>query len=58
MAPSAGRGGGGKGVKIAKDSVTYVTSGLVDRNKGTVLSYLHKAIKALPAANVDVMTSD
>jgi len=40
-------GGGSKGVKIAKDSVTYVTSGLVDRNKGTVLSYLHKAIKAL-----------
>lgn len=34
-------------VKIAKDSVTYCTSGLVDRNKGTVLSYLHKAIKAL-----------
>ena len=34
-------------VKIAKDSVTYVTSGLVDRNKGKVLSYLHKAIKAL-----------
>ncbi len=39
--------GGTKGVKIAKDSITYVTSGLVDRNKGTVLSYLHKAIKAL-----------
>jgi len=41
---------GGKGqktLKIAKDSVTYCTSGLVDRNKGTVLSYLHKAIKAL-----------
>ena len=34
-------------VKIAKDAVTYVTSGLVDRNKQTVLSYLHKAIKAL-----------
>jgi hypothetical protein len=34
-------------VKIAKDSVTYCTSGLVDRNKGTVLSYLHKAIKPL-----------
>ena len=34
-------------VKIAKDSVTYCTSGLVDRNQGTVLSYLHKAIKAL-----------
>jgi len=40
-------GGGTKGVKIAKDSITYVTSGLVDRNKGLVLSYLHKAIKAL-----------
>ena len=40
-------GGGQRSVKIAKDSVTYVTSGLVDRNKGTVLSYLHKAIKAL-----------
>ena len=34
-------------VKIAKDSITYCSSGLVDRNKGTVLSYLHKAIKAL-----------
>ena len=34
-------------VKIAKDSITYCTSGLVDRTKGTVLSYLHKAIKAL-----------
>jgi len=41
-------GTGQKGaVKIAKDSVTYCSSGLVDRNKGTVLSYLHKAIKAL-----------
>ena len=38
---------GKQGVKIAKDSITYCTSGLVDRNKGTVLSYLHKAIKAL-----------
>jgi len=34
-------------VKIAKDAITYCTSGLVDRNKQTVLSYLHKAIKAL-----------
>jgi hypothetical protein len=34
-------------IKIAKDSITYCSSGLVDRNKGTVLSYLHKAIKAL-----------
>jgi len=40
--------GAGKGsVKIAKDSIAYCSSGLVDRNKGTVLSYLHKAIKAL-----------
>ena len=39
--------GGSKGVKIAKDSITYCTSGLVDRNKGVVLSYLHKAIKSL-----------
>ena len=38
----------GKGTtKIAKDSITYCTSGLVDRNKNRVLSYLHKAIKAL-----------
>ena len=34
-------------IKIAKDSITYVTSGLFDRNKGPCLSYLHKAIKAL-----------
>ena len=43
----SGAGGKTKGVKIAKDSITYCSSGLVDRNKGTVLSYLHKAIKAL-----------
>lgn len=40
-------GGSKKGVKITKDAVAYCNSGLVDRNKGTVLSYLHKAIKAL-----------
>jgi hypothetical protein len=40
-------GGSKKGVKIAKDTITYCTSGLVDRNKGTILSYLHKAIKSL-----------
>lgn len=34
-------------VKIAKDAIAFCTSGLVDRNKHTVLSYLHKAIKAL-----------
>jgi len=36
-----------KGVRFSKDSITYCTSGLVDRNKGSTLSYLHKAIKAL-----------
>jgi len=45
---SSGSGNGAKGqIKIAKDSVCHVTSGLFDRNKGTCLSYLHKAIKAL-----------
>ena len=39
--------GGSQGIKIAKDSITYCTSGLVDRNKGSTLSYLHKAIKSL-----------
>jgi hypothetical protein len=34
-------------IQISKDSITFVTSGLVDRNKNTVLSYLHKGIKAL-----------
>ena len=44
---SPGSLGGDKGIKMAKDSITYVTSGLVDRNKGITLSYLHKAIKSL-----------
>ena len=39
--------GGMGGIKMTKDSVAYTTSGLVDRNKGSVLSYLHKAIKSL-----------
>ena len=34
-------------IKIAKDSIAFCTSGLVDRNRNTVLSYLHKGIKAL-----------
>ena len=37
----------GKGIKIAKDAITYCSSGLVDRNKHIGLSYLHKAIKGL-----------
>jgi len=36
-----------RGIRIAKDSIAYCTSGLVDRNKGTTLSYIHKSIKAL-----------
>ena len=39
--------GGSGGIKFTKDSITYCTSGLVDRNKGSTLSYLHKAIKSL-----------
>ena len=40
-------GGSNSGIRMTKDSVTYCTSGLVDRNKGSTLSYLHKAIKSL-----------
>jgi hypothetical protein len=40
-------GGSSQGIKMSRDSVTYCTSGLVDRNKGSTLSYLHKAIKSL-----------
>jgi hypothetical protein len=39
--------GASQGIKIAKDAITYCTSGLVDRNKGNTLSYLHKSIKSL-----------
>ena len=39
--------GASQGIKLAKDAVTYCTSGLVDRNKGNTLSYLHKAIKSI-----------
>ena len=38
-------GGTQEGIKIAPDSVTYCPSGLIDQNRGHVLSYLHKAIK-------------
>ena len=40
-------GSKGASIKIAKDSIAMCTSGLVDRNKNRVLSYLHKAIKGL-----------
>ena len=51
--PKAGMGGNpmqsnaSQGVKMTKDSIAYCTSGLVDRNRGSTLSYLHKAIKSL-----------
>lgn len=35
------------GLRIAKDSICHITSGLMDVNNTTVLSYLHKAIKPL-----------
>ena len=35
------------GVRIAKDSIVRVTSGLTNENNTLVLSYLHKAIKPL-----------
>ena len=34
-------------IKIARDAVTYVSSGLVDANTGQVMSYLNKATKSL-----------
>jgi len=43
--PKGLHSGASEGIKISPDSITYVPSGLVDQNKGHVLSYLHKAIK-------------
>ena len=40
-------GNAAKGIRLTRDSITYCTSGLVDRNKGSTLSWLHKAIKPL-----------
>ena len=37
--------GTSEGIKITADSITYCPSGLIDMTKGTVLSYLNKAIK-------------
>ncbi len=45
--PAAMGGANSQGIKFSRDSIAYCTSGLVDRNKGSTLSYLHKAIKAL-----------
>ncbi len=35
------------GIKISPESISYVTSGLIDRNTNMPLSYLHKAIRPL-----------
>ena len=35
------------GIKISKDSIVHVTSGLTDANDTMVLSYIHKGIKPL-----------
>ncbi len=35
------------GIRIAKDAITYCTSGIMDTNRNIVLSYLHKGIKVL-----------
>lgn len=42
-----GAGSPALGAKISKDSIVYVTSGLMDAKRIMVLSYLHKAIKPL-----------
>jgi|TARA_B110000503_G_scaffold106294_1_gene158705 hypothetical protein len=38
-------GGTTSGIRITSDSITYTPSGLIDMQKGTVLSHLQKAIK-------------
>ena len=42
---SSSVGAAGQGIKISKDSISYVPSGLLDGNSGRVISYLNKAIK-------------
>lgn len=36
-----------QGLKIASDAVAYVTSGIIDKTTGMVLSYLHKSIRPM-----------
>ena len=38
-------GASNAGVKIASDSITFVTSGVVDQTRNMVMGHLHKAIK-------------
>ena len=35
------------GIKLSVDSVSYITSGLLDENRKKVLSYIHKALKPI-----------
>ena len=35
------------GIKISKDAISYVTSGLLDESKKKVVSHLHKALKPI-----------
>jgi hypothetical protein len=37
----------GSGIRIAPDTISYTSSGLIDQNRNLVLSYLHKAIKSV-----------
>jgi hypothetical protein len=39
------KAGANQGIKLSPDSVSYVTSGLLDTSRKRVISYLHKAIK-------------
>jgi len=41
------KSGSNQGIKLSPDSVSYVTSGLLDPSKKQVLSYLHKALKPI-----------
>ena len=45
--PSGYKATQAKGLKIAADAITYVSSGLMDHNRNMVLSFLHKAIKSV-----------
>ena len=38
---------------MTRDSVTYCTSGLVDRNKGSTLSWLHKVNQTTQSVDDD-----
>lgn len=40
-------GSDNSGIKLTQDSISYITSGLLDAEKKRVVSYLHKALKAI-----------